>query len=76
MSRKVNIFDFDGVLGVPWTHPEQPFPKVKEGLQKLHDAGKKLLLASYNPNVQVVMNRWGVRHLFSGIRARSSLGSG
>jgi predicted HAD superfamily phosphohydrolase YqeG len=71
-NYKVIFFDFDGVIGVPWTHPESPFPNLSQNLQRLYDAGLKLCAVSYNPSVQVAINRWGMGHLFTAVRARSN----
>ena len=68
----VYIFDFDGVLAVPWTHPEMPYEKVVEFIKELHDSGKTLCLASYNPAAIQSLDRWGVRGLFTAMRAGSN----
>ncbi len=72
MSVRVLVFDFDGVLSIPWTYPELPFPEVPLALKKLHEAGFKLCVASYNSNAQIAINQWGLQHLFTAIRARSN----
>ena len=68
----IYIFDFDGVLAIPWTQPEIPFPNVIVFLRDLHSTGKKLCLASYNPAAVRALESWGVSNLFTAMRAGSN----
>ncbi len=68
-TPKLLILDFDGVLAIPYTNPEEPYPQVINQLQTLHARGNILAVASFNPMCLIALERWQVKHLFTGIRA-------
>jgi hypothetical protein len=64
------VFDFDGVLAIPWTNPEKPFEIVPTVIKKLSDSGKYFLgVASFNPRAVIAIESWGLKHHFTSMRA-------
>lgn len=55
----VHIFDFDGVLAVPYTQPELLFPGAERLLKQLKEKENIVLVASFNPRAYTV-----TKHLF------------
>lgn len=68
----VHVFDFDGVLAAPYTHPELLFPGVEKLLQKLYDTDNVVLVASFNPRAYHVMRDLYEAGVVSNIRAGSN----
>jgi len=52
MQKRLLVFDFDGVLGVKHTHPEEHFKQISRLIR--HLAKDNLLcVASYNPRAEL-----------------------
>lgn len=67
-SHHLIILDFDGVLGIPYTHP----PKIYDGLHDLLTELSKtylLALASFNPEAYPTLIANKLDHLFCAFRA-------
>ena len=62
--KEVLVFDFDGVLAIPYTHPEECYSDVVELMTMLKEE-YILCVASYNPRAEVAIESWGIRDLFS-----------
>lgn len=72
MRRKKSpalVFDFDGVLAIPWSKPEKPYVQVTELIRRLHREGYRLSVASYNPRARVAVRSWGLEHCFESFRS-------
>lgn len=63
------VFDFDGVLAIPWTNPEKPFAQVPGLIKSLFDKGHRLSVASYNPRARLAIESWGIDGYFASIRS-------
>lgn len=67
------ILDFDGVLAIPNTHAEQPYPQAVNKIMELSKSPEiKLLMVSYNPKSKEAVKSWGIAKCFMGIRAGSN----
>lgn len=69
----VYVFDFDGVLAIPYTSPEQLYPRTEAVLRKLSAWGHHVLVSSFNPRAYTVLQpllRDGVIHQ---VRAGSAI---
>ena len=60
------IFDFDGVLAIPHTHPEEHYPQIPH-LIKILASKYTLALASFNPRASIVLKEWSIDQYFSAI---------
>jgi hypothetical protein len=70
---KILVFDFDGVLAIPFTTPPIPFPGVIDLLKYLYKNNDTLLfLASFNAGACQALHAWGVAHFFSSMRYGSN----
>lgn len=65
------VFDFDGVLAVPYTDPEQLFPGVVELLVDLKQQGHTVLVTSFNPRAYHVLRVFLEQGIIAGLRAGS-----
>ena len=65
------VFDFDGVLAVPYTDPEQLFPGVAELLVDLKQRGDIVLVSSFNPRAYHVLRTFLEQGIIAGLRAGS-----
>ncbi len=63
------VFDFDGVLSIPWSQPEKPFEQVPALIRLLHGQGHILTVASYNPRARVAVESWGLAECFHAFRS-------
>lgn len=63
------VFDFDGVLAIPWSDPEKPFTQIPSLVRLLHARGYKLSVASYNPRARTAVESWGLGEYFASIRS-------
>lgn len=69
----VLIFDLDGVLNDERNNKENHFPKIKTSLEAIHASGDYILmLASFNARAWQILKKWGIHHLFIGVRARAN----
>ena len=69
MEKEVLVFDFDGVLSIPWSMPEKYYPQIPELLQNL---SKKCILcvASYNPRAELaIRDYWKLDKYFTCMRS-------
>ena len=62
-------FDFDGVIAVPWTNPETPFPQVRALLNYLVKNNIKLAVTSFNPNAHTALAANDLLKYFDAVRA-------
>lgn len=63
------VFDFDGVLVIPYTNPVKLYPQIIPLLDTLKNAKKyKLYVASFNPTAKKELERLGVLHYFEDVR--------
>lgn len=67
-SVQLLILDFDGVVAIPWTNPEEHYPQIPEAVRMLHAAGYVLCIASYNPRAFEAVKRWGLDKYFAAVR--------
>lgn len=68
-NKTVLVLDFDGVLAVPYTNPEEPYKGVPQLIERLDQKGYILCMASYNPRAIEAVRNWGLSHCFFGMRA-------
>ncbi len=61
-KKKLFIFDFDGVLSIPYSEPEQHYPDVPSILKECSKHAH-IAIASYNPVALQVLHNWGLSHL-------------
>lgn len=67
---KLIIFDFDGVLAIPWTYPEEHYPQIP---QIIKDNSEHLLcVASFNPRAYTAIKAWNLDHHFTAMRCGSN----
>jgi len=66
-NRPVLIFDFDGVLAQPWSHPEKPYAQVIDIIKALSPT-HHICLASFNPRAKLAVKQWGLQDHFSAMR--------
>lgn len=58
MPKPVIVFDFDGVLAKPWTHPEKPYDCIPDIMRLMSETGYILCVASYNPRAKLAIESW------------------
>lgn len=63
MDRKLLIFDFDGVLSIPWTRPEVCYSQIPDLIKKLSQT-HILAMASFNPRAQIALVEWDLDKYF------------
>ena len=69
MGKSLLVFDFDGVLAIPWTNPERHYDQIPDAIKKIFESGDYVLaVASYNPLAHAAIVRWGLENYFSCIR--------
>ena len=68
MDKNLLVLDFDGVVAIPWTNPEQHYPQIPDILERLVAAGYVLAIASYNPRAFEAVKRWGLGQYFTAVR--------
>jgi len=66
--RRLFIFDFDGVLSVPWSKPEVPYEQVPDSIRKLSE-NHILGMASFNPRANKALGVWKLDQYFSCARS-------
>lgn len=71
ISKKLLIFDFDGVLAIKWTMPEEYFDQIPDLIRKL-SKDYILCVASFNPRAQVAIKNWGLEEYFICMRYGSN----
>lgn len=70
---KILILDFDAVMAIAWSEPEEPYPGVVDLLRKISTRSDvHLCMASFNPLAIDALKRWGVYELFTAVRAGSN----
>ena len=70
---KVLVFDFDGVLRIPFSMPPSPFPHTIALLNELYNSPNTyLLLASFNHDACRILIDWQVDHMFLAMRYGSN----
>ena len=75
MGKTLLVFDFDGVLAIPWTDPERPYDGIPAAIEKIHASGDYVLaVASYNPRAHAAIARWGLHKYFACIRCGANHG--
>jgi hypothetical protein len=67
-KRTLLVFDFDGVLAIPYTDPEEHFDGIPSLIQECAKHAD-LAVASYNPLALRVVSRWGLDRFFVAGRA-------
>ena len=70
-NTKLIVFDFDGVLAIPYTSPEKHYKHIPY-LIKLLSKKYILAIASFNPRAITVIKEWGIFDYFKIIRAGSN----
>ena len=65
--KKLLIFDFDGVLAIKWTRPEEYFHQIPDLIKKLSH-NYILCVASFNPRAQLAITNWGLDDYFTCMR--------
>ena len=65
---KLIVFDFDGVLAIPYTNPEKHYEHIPY-LIKLLASKYILAVASFNPRAINVLKEWGISDYFVTVRA-------
>jgi phosphoglycolate phosphatase-like HAD superfamily hydrolase len=66
-ANSVLIFDFDGVLAQPWTHPELPYKDVKDVLDRVSEK-HFICVASFNPRAALAVADWNLFQPFDAVR--------
>ena len=72
--RKKNpllVFDFDGVLAMPWYHPELPYDNVRE-LIRMVSKTHYICVASFNPRAKLAIDDWKQFYGYDAIRCGSN----
>lgn len=64
----VYVFDFDGVLAIPYSVPEKHYDQVPSLIKQLYDQGNILCMASFNPDSIESIERWGLMKYFTAVR--------
>lgn len=70
-SFVLKVFDFDGVLAIPWTHPECDYPQIKKDLLQL-PSNTICCVASFNPRAEIAIKGWGIDSRFLAFRSGSN----
>lgn len=70
-ENDILIFDFDGVLSIPYTHPEEYYPQIPDLIKEL-SKNYVLCVASFNPRASLVIKKWGLHSYFSVTREGSN----
>lgn len=70
-SKKIFAFDFDGVLAIPYTDPEELYPAVDGILRGLHAQGHIVIVTSFNPRSYYVLKSYLDEGIIQAIRAGS-----
>jgi len=65
------VFDFDGVLAIPYTNPEEYYPQIPDIIKSLHTK-YILCVSSFNPRAKLVLEKWNLLQYFSAIRCGSN----
>ncbi len=70
MSKRILIvLDFDGVLAVPYSKPERPFPQIPKLIHHLSELPNvDLAVASFNPDAKKCIEKWQIAHCFKAFR--------
>lgn len=61
------VFDFDGVLAIPYTMPEQCYSGIPNIIKALSEQ-YILAVASYNPRAYMAIKSWNLEQYFISIR--------
>ncbi len=64
--------DADGVLLMPYTHPEEPFEQIKFLLDYFRKCGFLLVVTSFNPDAFAALERRGLAEYFAAFRVGSN----
>ena len=70
INRDIYIFDFDGVLCIPYT--KDPYENVIDILLDLYEEGHYLFVASFNPEAKEILDNWNISYIFHDIRHGSN----
>ena len=65
--KRLLVFDFDGVLAIKYSMPEECYQQIPELLKQLSKT-HILCVASYNPRAQMAIKSWGLDQYFSCMR--------
>lgn len=65
---KLYIFDFDGVLAIPYTNPERYYNNIPFLISSLA-MNNYLAVVSFNPQAEKVIKRWGLSKHFMAYRS-------
>lgn len=65
---KAVCWDFDGVLMIPWTHPEEPFAQIRAILKYLHEHGILMAVTSFNPMAWIALEQAGLTQYLDAFR--------
>ncbi len=65
--KKLLIFNFDGVLAIKWTTPEEYFHQIPNLITKLSN-NYILCVASFNTRAQLIITNWGLENYFTCMR--------
>ncbi len=67
-QKQLIVFDFDGVICVPWSRPHTYFENAVSIIKALHSQGHTLVIASFNPSAEKILKEWGLHSYFSAFR--------
>ena len=70
---KIFAFDFDGVLAIPYTNPEQLFPEIDTILRTISQKGHLNIISSFNPRSYFIMKPYLDQGIITAIRAGSRI---
>jgi len=65
---KAVCWDFDGVLMMPWSHPEEPFAQTRAILKYLHEHGVLMAVTSFNPAAWIALEQQGLTQYMDAFR--------
>lgn len=69
---KAVCWDFDGVLMMPWSHPEEPFAQTRAILKHLRANGVRMAVTSFNPVAWLALDRLDLTQYFEAFRIGSN----
>jgi len=67
-ATRAICWDFDGVLMMPWSHPEEPFAQTRAILKYLHEHGILMAVTSFNPAAWIALEQQGLTQYLDAFR--------
>jgi hypothetical protein len=68
----LKIFDFDGVLSMPYTMPEEYYKQIPNILSSFNITDVLCCVASFNPRAKLAIEQWKLDHHFIAFRSGSN----